>query len=96
MAPVEAMASARVVVGTNTSGINFILADFPDCLVPPGDSKALASKLIEVKALGPEARAVLGRRMRAKVVEEYSMPHFIGRYEELYEAMVGGKVGREA
>ena len=84
MAPVEAMSSGRIVVGTNTSGINYILHDFPNLLVPPNQAQDLANKIIEVKAMTSEARLSLAKKIRNKVVRDFSVQPFGKNYGELY------------
>jgi len=84
MAPVEAMSSGRIVVGTNTSGINYILQDFPDLLVPPNHPQAIADKIMEVKAMTIEARLSLAKKIRDKVVRDFSVLQFGKNYGNLY------------
>ena len=84
MAPVEAMSSGRIVVGTDTSGINFILKDFEQFLVPPNDAPAIAEKIKFVASLSTSQRNDLSRRYREKVCREFSIDKFASNYQNLY------------
>lgn len=88
MAPVEAMSSGRIVVGTNTSGINYILEDFPELLVPPNDPQAIAKKILEIKLMPIEARILLAKKIRNKVEKEFSAQQFGNNYGNLYLELV--------
>ena len=84
MAPVEAMSSGRIVVGTNTSGINYILQDFPDLLVPPNHPQSIADKIIEVKAMTIDARLLIAKKIRDKVITDFSVEQFGKNYANFY------------
>ena len=88
MAPVEAMSSGRIVVGTNTSGINFILADFPELLVEPNNSKQIADKIKEIKAMQISERVILAHQIREKVVRDFSVQKFANSYGKLYVELI--------
>jgi glycosyltransferase involved in cell wall biosynthesis len=88
MAPVEGMASARVVIGTNTAGINYILQDFVQLLVPPNDPAALVEKIKEVKRMTQERRDQLGLELRDKVIGEFSVERFAENYGSLYKELI--------
>lgn len=53
--------------------------------VPPRDPAALASAVSELLALGDDALAELGRRARQRIIDEFSLPSVVRRYEALYE-----------
>jgi glycosyltransferase involved in cell wall biosynthesis len=91
MAPVEAMSSGRIVVGTNTSGINYILHDFPNLLVPPNHAQDLADKIIEVKAMTNEARLSLAKKIRNKVITDFSVQQFGKNYGNLYQEILSAR-----
>jgi glycosyltransferase involved in cell wall biosynthesis len=48
MAPVEAMAHKTIVLGSDITGINFILKDSPDLLFNPNSPEALAEKILHI------------------------------------------------
>ena len=48
----EAMACGRPVVASRTASTAWVLRDFPDRLVPPGDAPALAGALVSAATLG--------------------------------------------
>lgn len=87
MAPVEAMSSGRIVVGTNTSGINYILADFPFLLVPPNEAKVMAEKILEIRNMDVDAKIKLETQIRNKVITDFSLEKFTTSYGELYQSI---------
>lgn len=87
MAPVEAMACGRIIIGTDTSGINYILKDFPDYLVPPNQPKAISEKIIMVKSFSLEKRNEMGIKFRQKVIDDFSIETFSRNYENLYREL---------
>lgn len=91
MAPVEAMSSGRIVVGTNTAGINYILADFPGLLVPPNDPRAIATKIKEVMNMTAAERRSLAMKIREKVVRDFSVQQFAHNYGSLYTEILNAR-----
>lgn len=87
MAPVEAMSSGRIVIGTNTTGVNYILKGFEDLLVPPNDPSAIAEKIKQVRAMSNEEKARMELEIRNKVCREYSIKTFAENYGNLYKKL---------
>lgn len=55
-------------------------------IVAPRDPAGLAAAWGRMAALSPEARQALGAEARARIVESYSLPAIIARYEALYRS----------
>ncbi len=87
MAPVEAMSSARIVIGTDTSGINFILKGFEQFLVPPSDAKAIADKIVMVKNMTTDERNRIAQKIRDKVCSAFTVQTFVNNYQKLYQEL---------
>ncbi|MGN6567677.1 MAG: glycosyltransferase family 4 protein [Flavipsychrobacter sp.] len=87
MAPVEAMSSGKIVIGSDTPGVNYILDGFKDLLVPPGDVAAIAGKIQFVRQMPESERKELEQKIRSKVCEEYSIKTFIRNYANLYKEL---------
>jgi glycosyltransferase involved in cell wall biosynthesis len=88
MAPVEAMAAEKIVIGSNISGISYILNDFSELLFSPGSLEALVEKILWVNQLNSQSKKELEKRLRLKVVEEFNIEKFISRHELLYQELV--------
>jgi len=90
-AVLEAMAMRKAVVGTNVDGIpEMVVHGSTGLLVPPGDSAALASSMIEL--LGDPARtAALGVKARQRVEEEFELDARVLAEIEMYEDFLAGK-----
>lgn len=84
MALVEAMSMGIPVLGSDITGINFVLKDFPQCRFKAGDVTALVEAIKELRALSAQDRLVLGTALRRYCEAHFSMDSFIGSHEKLY------------
>jgi glycosyltransferase involved in cell wall biosynthesis len=91
---VEAMALERAVVAHDDgAGPEIIDHGESGLLVPPRQPDVLARALLEVID-DPERRTAMGKTARQRVVERFSFPNIMRRYEELYvELLAPGRVG---
>ena len=87
-APLEAMAMERVVLGSNISGINDILKNFPDCLFTADSVNELSEKIQFVQKLSGQERENLAKEMRKEVISKYSITEFLNNHQELYLELV--------
>ena len=84
----EAMAAGKPVVVTRCGGPQEVVDDGnTGCLVPPGDSQALAAKISGLLT-DPRKAAELGANARYKVANEFSISKMVMQYESLYEKLV--------
>ena len=88
MALVEAMCMGVPLLGSNITGINFVLKDFEELLFDAGDHKMLANKIKEIKVLDTEKRKAIGKKLRKYCIDHFSMKGFITAHEELYTKLV--------
>ncbi|WP_432671696.1 glycosyltransferase [Flavobacterium sp. SM2513] len=84
MALVEAMCMGVPVLGSNITGINFVLKEFPELLFEVGNSSDLAERINEVMRWTTEQREEKGGTLRNYVVSHFSYASFIKAHEELY------------
>lgn len=84
MALVEAMSMGIPVLGSDISGINFVLKDFPGLLFEASNQKALADRLMKLKEEGKIYRRELGVALRNYTKDNFSMEEFILSHEKLY------------
>lgn len=87
MALVEAMCMAIPVLGSDISGINFVLKDFPELLFKAKDSEALSKSLLRFKEMAPDERKIIGKSLRDYCETHFSMESFITAHEELYQSL---------
>lgn len=87
MALVEAMCMGIPVLGSDISGINYVLKDFPKLLFPAGNEKELKNKLIEIQQMDAEERKALGQSLRNYCIDHFSMDLFISEHENLYKSL---------
>ncbi|WP_348810497.1 glycosyltransferase [Flavobacterium maritimum] len=91
MALVEAMTMGIPVLGSNISGINFVLKDFPELLFEASNAADLSEKIALFYQKSGEERHAMGQKLRKYCIEHFSMERFIKAHEELYTALVERK-----
>lgn len=84
VAPIEAMASSRIVLGSRISGIKDLLDSHQELLFEPGNVDDICRKIVYIKAMSREERRNLAGQLRQTVEERYSLRSFIAAHEELY------------
>lgn len=88
MALVEAMSMGIPVLGSDISGINFVLKDFPELLFKAGNSTDLARQITTIMCYSNTQRLEKGIALRQYVVNHFSYTSFIKAHEELYTKLV--------
>ncbi|MNR42818.1 Glycosyl transferases group 1 [compost metagenome] len=88
MALVEAMTMGIPVLGSDISGINFVLKDFPELLFEASNSKDLSEKITLFYQKSEEERKVIGQELRKYCIRHFSMDRFVKAHEELYVSLV--------
>jgi glycosyltransferase involved in cell wall biosynthesis len=88
MALVEAMSMGLPVLGSNISGINFVLKDFQDSLFEAANSKELSTKIELFYNFSNSERAKKGNELRAYVLEHFTTDKFIFNHELLYSKII--------
>lgn len=84
MALVEAMSMVVPVLGSDISGIHYVLQKFPELLFPVSDKIALAEKIEVMYKRTFAERQILGESLREYCKTHFSMENFINRHENLY------------
>ena len=82
----EAMACGVPCVATNV-GDSALLVAKAGKIVAPRDPDALARGCREIILMTPRQRERLGVYARQRVLERFSIPSIVARYERLYEAL---------
>ena len=78
----EAMACGRPCVVSDVGDAKVIVGD-DGVVVPPEDPRALCEAWKTVLDLGEERRAELGRRARARIVEQFALEHLVDATSEV-------------
>ena len=84
MALVEAMSMGIPLLGSNMTGINFVLKDFKNLLFESGNSEDLQSKIQYMRSMDTQGRDEIGSTLRHYCMNHFSMTQFIKAHEELY------------
>ena len=84
IAPLEAMASQRIVIGSKVSGITDILKDFKENIFEPDNVEALKQHILRGKMLNSDEKKFLELKSRKCVVNYFSLEKFILNHEEFY------------
>lgn len=88
LAPAEAMACARVVVGTEVGGVKDVVLDgITGYLVPPRDPAALADRLARLQRQ-PERARHMGQLGRVRVCEHYTWRRVAQQFIEVYSSVL--------
>ncbi|NLN25005.1 MAG: glycosyltransferase [Bacteroidetes bacterium] len=87
MAPVEAMAMEIPVLGSRVAGIVDILKGFEENIFESENVSELSMLLEKYAQMSEANRKEIGRKMREKVVRQYSYEKFIKSREALYESL---------
>lgn len=87
IAPLEAMASGKIVIGSNISGIKDILKDKPTFLFHPNDPEDLSLKIKQIKDMDVDAKQLLETEFRQLVMDHFTIERFIKAHEALYLKM---------
>jgi glycosyltransferase involved in cell wall biosynthesis len=83
LAVTEAMACGTPAVVTDVGDCGWLVGDTGK-VVRPNDKDALAGGLAELLALAPESRRELGLKARQRVIENFSLEHYVSSHEALY------------
>lgn len=88
MALVEAMCMGIPLLGSDITGINFVLKAFKDLLFEAGNSEELSRKISRLKSLSFEERQQIGQDLRHYCIDNFSMETFISDHEALYTKLM--------
>ncbi|WP_298236979.1 glycosyltransferase family 4 protein [uncultured Algibacter sp.] len=88
VAPLEAMASGKIVIGSNVSGVKDILHPFSNCLFEPNNVKSLKDCILNIFDMSTEEYIQLEKEMRTRVETTYSIESFIKSHTNLYKEIV--------
>ena len=91
IAPLEAMASGKIVIGSNVSGVKDILKKFPNNLFESNNVQSLKESILKMMNMKKEDRIQLEKNMRSLAVNEYSIEQFIKLHSELYKNIIRRK-----
>ena len=89
MALVEAMTMGLPVLGSDISGINYVLKDYPELLFEASNIALLSRKIQGFHDKSPGGRKQIGIELREYCIAHFSMEKFIAAHESLYKELVG-------
>lgn len=87
MALVEAMCMGVPVLGSDISGINFVLKDFKNLMFEAANEDELAEKINFIKTLKLNDRKKLGYDLRSYVIENFNYKNFIEKHKKIYKTL---------
>ena len=87
MALVEAMTMMVPVLGSNITGINYVLNDFKEYLFEANNHLQLANKIDEMILKNELERKEIGMKLRGYCETNFSLQKFIKEHENLYKSI---------
>ncbi|TGD57160.1 glycosyltransferase [Flavobacterium humi] len=87
MALVEAMTMGIPVLGSDISGINFVLKDFPELLFEASNTEELCQKIKDSYAMPEKEREEIREQLRNYCITHFSFDTFIKAHQELYNTI---------
>jgi len=94
LVPLDAAAHGRFVVASDAGGLPEYVAPEASALVPPNDTEALASTLIE-KLGNYDMLAAAGERAQQHAGVTFSATHTARAYEQLYEQVIADRAASD-
>ena len=88
MALVEAMSMGIPILGSNITGVNFVLKDFKNMMFTAEDSNELATKIQNYLEMHTNERSKIAQKLRQYCIDHFSMSAFIEAHEALYSKLV--------
>ncbi|WP_282134460.1 glycosyltransferase [Seonamhaeicola maritimus] len=88
VAPLEAMASGRIVIGSDVSGVKDILEPFPECVFEPNSVESLKKCVIKMMNLDSQDHMGLEKKMRRRAEKYYSIKRFIESQSAVYHEVL--------
>jgi len=91
LAALEALASSRPVIATNTGGISEVVIEGENgFLVSPGDEKGMCEKLT-VLLRDKSAREKMSEKAKEALPQDFLLDNMVGRTQSLYENLFYNK-----
>ncbi|MEJ7875867.1 MAG: glycosyltransferase family 4 protein [Solirubrobacterales bacterium] len=81
---IEAMATGLPVIATDYPGVRAVVTEGTGLLAPRGDVGAVAARLRELVAAGPEGRREMGAAGRHRAEAEWNWPRLLDRMDAAY------------
>jgi len=91
---IEAMATGLPVIATDYPGVRAVVADGTGLLAPQGDVSAVADRLREIVAMGPDGRLAMGARGRARAESEWNWPRLLDRMDDAYAEAIEARAAK--
>lgn len=88
IAPMEAMASERIVLGSDITGVREVLKAFANCQFEPSNVNQLSNKIKAFKQMPAGDRDQLAKDMRRYVEQNLSVKIFMEMHEELFKTIL--------
>lgn len=89
VAPLEAMASGNIVIGSEVPGVIDLLSNFQEQLFPAGDAQALAKKITALMTMDVIQRKDLAMAMRKEVEQRFTLQQMLEGHEGVYARLAG-------
>lgn len=89
VAPIEAMASQRIVIGSDITGVNEVLTSHKEQLFLPKNAVDIANMIEKMKNLSISERSAIARKMRETVETSFTIENCVRKHENMYQDLIG-------
>lgn len=84
VAPLEAMSSQRIVLGSNVEGVREVLANFKEAMFEPKDIDGICDRIQWVQKMTEGERKELQLKMRKEIEQNFTLLKCVEMHEQFY------------
>jgi glycosyltransferase involved in cell wall biosynthesis len=84
VAPLEAMSSQRIVIGSDTEGVREVLANFKNFMFPAKNVNEISEKIKWIKSLSINEKEEIELKMRQEVERNFTLEKCLNSHEQFY------------
>ena len=88
VAPIEAMSSGRIVIGSNVEGVREVLASFNDFMFESKNKVEIAEKIKWMQSMKDNEREAYARKMRQTALDSFSLKACIENHAVFYNKVL--------
>lgn len=88
IAPIEAMSSERIIIGSNVPGVKEVLANYTKLMFEPKNAYDIADKIKRIQTMGYDKRKTYAQKMRQTAIEYFSIEGCLNNHMAFYKRVL--------